>query len=455
MLFECPSKPNGDFFILAPEDSTRTYVHIVKVLLDAANGTPIDVLLRGEGITNLLKLRQYIRKPGLPAHGFTWTDPIRGNEMHLSPDQCEDLLAIESYINWLYNKIDLDIADKTREDFEGFVMWIYDDKKPINLRHDFDLLLRATQDCSGLPIAHTKHKALTPREMRRNCPPDSPTSQRLHAHLMSAFDVTTTTASRLIFDPADAEPPMDDGEMSDDDEDHPSTVSSTSELRPTVLTTDGETLMPTDGETQDKYFADIHDTNDQKITKDIPAYVEMDDDYDHLAIPTNKTAYGIRTSALQHNKKITEILTALGFAPSPTHPTRYEYLNAGPTMWTRTCGDHHEYIAIYGDDFTITARDPESIMDILKNMCNLRVHATISTTKAQPFKPNVATTAYKNETGDQMRKQDTLKAISDRDQAKDGDRTFLTTRSFAIDNQGYASGTSKPTMVFVPEDDPW
>ena len=122
MLFECPSKPNGDFFILAPEDSTRTYVHIVKVLLDAANGTPIDVLLRGEGITNLLKLRQYIRKPGLPAHGFTWTDPIRGDEMHLSSDQCEDILAIESYINWLYNKIDLDIADKTREDFEGFVM---------------------------------------------------------------------------------------------------------------------------------------------------------------------------------------------------------------------------------------------------------------------------------------------------------------------------------------------
>ena len=105
MLFECPSKSNGDFFILAPEDSTRTYVHIVKVLLDAANGTPIDVLLRGEGITNLLKLRQYIRKPGLPAHGFTWTDPIRSNEMHLNPDQCEDLLAIESYINSFPGKL--------------------------------------------------------------------------------------------------------------------------------------------------------------------------------------------------------------------------------------------------------------------------------------------------------------------------------------------------------------
>jgi len=284
---------------------------------------------------------------------------------------------------------------------------------------------------------------------------------------MSAFDVTTTTAPRLIFDPADAEPPMDDGEMSDDDEDHPSTVPSASELRPTVLTTDGETLMPTDGETQDKtlmptegetqdkYFADIHVTNDQKITKDIPAYVEMDDAYDHLAIPTNKIAYGVSTSALQHSKKIAEILTALGFAPSPTHPTRYEYLNAGPTMWTRKCDDHHEYIAVYGDDFTITARDPESIMDILKNMCNLQVHTTTSTAKSRPFKPNVATTAYRNKTGDQMRKQDTLKAIGDRDQDKDGDRTFLTTRSFAIDNQGYASGTNKPTMVFVAEDDPW
>ena len=54
MLFECPSKPNGDFYIMAPEDSARTYLHIVRVLLDAATGTPIDVLLRGGGITNLL-----------------------------------------------------------------------------------------------------------------------------------------------------------------------------------------------------------------------------------------------------------------------------------------------------------------------------------------------------------------------------------------------------------------
>lgn len=97
MLFECPSEPNGDFYFMAPEDSARTYLHIVRVLLlDAATATPIDVILRGEGITNLLKLRQYIGKPGLPAYGFTWTDPLRrGNRMHLNSEQCEDILAID------------------------------------------------------------------------------------------------------------------------------------------------------------------------------------------------------------------------------------------------------------------------------------------------------------------------------------------------------------------------
>ena len=61
MLFECTSEPNGNFYIMAPEDSNQSYLHIVRVLLDAVTGTPIDVLLRGEGITTLLKLRQYIR----------------------------------------------------------------------------------------------------------------------------------------------------------------------------------------------------------------------------------------------------------------------------------------------------------------------------------------------------------------------------------------------------------
>ena len=154
MLLECFSELNGDFYIMAPGDSDRSYLHIVRVLLDAATGTPIDVLLRGEGITNLLKLRQYIRKPGLPVHGFTWTDPLRGNEIHLDSEQCEDILAIESYINWLYNKIDLDIADKTREDFEGFMMWIYDDEKPIHLRHDFEVLLRATLETARDSPSH-------------------------------------------------------------------------------------------------------------------------------------------------------------------------------------------------------------------------------------------------------------------------------------------------------------
>jgi len=63
---------------MAPEDSTRTCVHIVKVLLDAANGTPIDVLLRGEGITNLLKLKQYLKRPGLADELSSWEHTLDG-----------------------------------------------------------------------------------------------------------------------------------------------------------------------------------------------------------------------------------------------------------------------------------------------------------------------------------------------------------------------------------------
>ena len=53
---------------------------------------------------------------------MTWMDPLSGNEMHLNEEQCEDILAIESYLNWLQNKIDFDIVSKSRDDFDTFIM---------------------------------------------------------------------------------------------------------------------------------------------------------------------------------------------------------------------------------------------------------------------------------------------------------------------------------------------
>ena len=107
--------------------------------------------------------------------------------MHLNEEQCEDILAIESYLNWLQNKVDFDIVSKSRDDFDTFIMWLYDANKPVHLRQDFDQILRATQDCNRQLIVYTKHTAPTLRELLRNRPPNLPMKQRYHAYLTTAF----------------------------------------------------------------------------------------------------------------------------------------------------------------------------------------------------------------------------------------------------------------------------
>ena len=72
---------------MASDNSRLAYNHIVTVLLDAATGTPINLLLQGEDTTTLCKLRQYLNKPGLSLVRYTDSE---GTEYDLSDDQYED-----------------------------------------------------------------------------------------------------------------------------------------------------------------------------------------------------------------------------------------------------------------------------------------------------------------------------------------------------------------------------
>ena len=73
--------------IMAVDESKEAYIHVVRVLLDAAIDSPIDLLLRADNCTSIARLRQLIKVPGLHE---------RSELFRLNEEQHEDLLAIES-----------------------------------------------------------------------------------------------------------------------------------------------------------------------------------------------------------------------------------------------------------------------------------------------------------------------------------------------------------------------
>ena len=79
---------------MARDESKEAYNHILRVLLDAAIVSPVDLLLRADNITSIKRLRQLIKKLGL------WRRSLR---FGLTKEQYEDLLGLESYINWTNN----------------------------------------------------------------------------------------------------------------------------------------------------------------------------------------------------------------------------------------------------------------------------------------------------------------------------------------------------------------
>ena len=115
---------------MALDSSKQPYLHIVRVLLNAAFDTPVDLLLRNDNVTTLRKLT------GLDAK--LWKYPNDANkEKALTNEQYKELLALESYLNWLQNGFapvqdgHFDIASKTCKDFKHFIGVIFDDANTI------------------------------------------------------------------------------------------------------------------------------------------------------------------------------------------------------------------------------------------------------------------------------------------------------------------------------------
>jgi hypothetical protein len=118
----------------------------VRVLLDAAIDSPIDLLLRADNCTSIARLRQLIKIPGL----------LERAEQHgLNTDQYDDLRAIESYINWTYNNGHSDITTQTRGSFDHFFDRVYDVNNPIIANKEAEDNVHDTRTVSAPVIEHT------------------------------------------------------------------------------------------------------------------------------------------------------------------------------------------------------------------------------------------------------------------------------------------------------------
>ena len=101
-MFECSRQLKGVYNIMTIDESDEAYNHVVRVLLDAAIDSPIDLLLCADNCTSIAaRLRHLINQPGLHE---------RSELFRLNEEQYEDLLVIESYINWTYNNGHSDIT---------------------------------------------------------------------------------------------------------------------------------------------------------------------------------------------------------------------------------------------------------------------------------------------------------------------------------------------------------
>ena len=121
-MFECSRQPKGAYNIMAIDEDKEAYNHVVRILLDAAIDSPIDLLLRANNCTSIARLRHLIKKPGL--HRLS-------EIFRLNDDQYEDLLAIKSYINLTYNNGHPDITTRTLGSFDTFFDNTFDAANPI------------------------------------------------------------------------------------------------------------------------------------------------------------------------------------------------------------------------------------------------------------------------------------------------------------------------------------
>ena len=99
---------------------------------------PLTFFLRADNCTSIKRLRQLVKKLGLRR---------LSRRFGLNDDQYEDLLALESYINWTNNSGHSDITTRSTRD-------------------NFDTFIGVTFNANNL-IMYDKHKAAASREHLR------------------------------------------------------------------------------------------------------------------------------------------------------------------------------------------------------------------------------------------------------------------------------------------------
>jgi hypothetical protein len=95
---------NNNYIPLSAHVCSRLYSFIVRVLLDAPADSPIDLALRSDNRTDIYRLRDLLRKPGLILQ-LRWIDINDANiEKRLTEEEYESILALDSYLNDLQNE---------------------------------------------------------------------------------------------------------------------------------------------------------------------------------------------------------------------------------------------------------------------------------------------------------------------------------------------------------------
>ena len=87
---------------------------------------------------------------------------------------------------------------------------------------------------------------------------------------------------------------------------------------------------------------------------------------EHHILIIRKALYGLRTSGVRWHERLADCLRQMGFKPC----------FAEPDIWMRAAGDIYEYIAVYVDDLAIAAKDPASIVDMLKSKYKFKLKGT-------------------------------------------------------------------------------
>ena len=80
----------------------------------------------------------------------------------------------------------------------------------------------------------------------------------------------------------------------------------------------------------------------------------------------HKAIYGLRSSGARWHARFSDCLRSMGFEPSKSEPD----------IWMRRNGDIYEYIAVYVDDLALALKDPQSVIDLLKDKHNFKLKGT-------------------------------------------------------------------------------